>query len=187
MATHSSVLAWRIPGTEEPGGWPSMGSHRVGHDWSDLAAAAAADHRLNSCGTWAWLLRSVWDLSKSGIKTKSPALAGGFLTTEPPGKPEDRVLTEVSSQNEVFRVGPNAIWVWCPHKKRRLGHRHTWREDRVRTQGDCHAQAKQRRLWRNHAANPVISDLCPAEQWENKCPLFKPPSLWYFVMAALAN
>ena len=37
MATHSSVLAWRIPGTGEPGGLPSMGSHRVGHDWSDLA------------------------------------------------------------------------------------------------------------------------------------------------------
>ena len=42
MATHSSVLAWRIPGTGEPGGLPSMGSHRVGHDWSDLAAAVAA-------------------------------------------------------------------------------------------------------------------------------------------------
>ena len=42
MATHSSVLAWRIPGTEEPGGLPSMGSHRVGHNWSDLAAAAVA-------------------------------------------------------------------------------------------------------------------------------------------------
>ena len=42
MAAHSSVLAWRIPGTEEPGGLPSMGSHRVGHDWGDLAAAAAA-------------------------------------------------------------------------------------------------------------------------------------------------
>ena len=41
MATHSSVLAWRIPGTGETGGLPSMGSHRVGHDWSDLAAAAA--------------------------------------------------------------------------------------------------------------------------------------------------
>ena len=41
MATHSSVLAWRIPGMGEPGGMPSMGLHRVGHDWSDLAAAAA--------------------------------------------------------------------------------------------------------------------------------------------------
>ena len=41
MATHSSVLAWRIPGTGEPGGLLSMGLHRGGHDWSDLAAAAA--------------------------------------------------------------------------------------------------------------------------------------------------
>ena len=47
MATHSSVLAWRIPGTGEPGGLPSMVSHRVGHDWSDLAAAAVC---------WGWLL-----------------------------------------------------------------------------------------------------------------------------------
>ena len=39
MAPHSSVLAWRIPGTGRPGGLPSMGSHRVGHDWSDLALA----------------------------------------------------------------------------------------------------------------------------------------------------
>ena len=44
MATHSSVLAWRIPGPGEPGGLPSMGLHRVRHDWSDLAAAAALVH-----------------------------------------------------------------------------------------------------------------------------------------------
>ena len=81
MATHSSVLAWRIPGTGEPGGLPSMGSHRVGHDWSDLAAAAAAlsycvsssssDHYLNSafcCHLWFCLpvhclsVPSQWDL-----------------------------------------------------------------------------------------------------------------------------
>ena len=42
MATHSSVLAWRIPGMGEPGGLPSMGLRRVGHDRSDLAAAAVA-------------------------------------------------------------------------------------------------------------------------------------------------
>ena len=41
MTTHSSTLAWKIPWTKEPGGLPSMGSHRVGHDWSNLAAAAA--------------------------------------------------------------------------------------------------------------------------------------------------
>ena len=44
MATHSSVLAWRIPGTGEPGGLLSLGSHRVGHNWSDLAAAAGLYH-----------------------------------------------------------------------------------------------------------------------------------------------
>jgi len=44
MATHSSVLAWRIPGTGEPGGLPSVGSHRVGNDSGELAAAAAADY-----------------------------------------------------------------------------------------------------------------------------------------------
>ena len=42
MATHSSVFVWRIPGTAEAGGLQTVGSHRVGHDWSDLAAAAAA-------------------------------------------------------------------------------------------------------------------------------------------------
>ena len=45
MATHSSTLAWRIPWTDQPGRLLSMGSHRVGHDWSDLAAAAAAANK----------------------------------------------------------------------------------------------------------------------------------------------
>ena len=46
MATHSSTLAWRTPGTEEPGGLPSMESHRVGHDWCNLTAAAAPFPKL---------------------------------------------------------------------------------------------------------------------------------------------
>ena len=50
MATHSSVLDWRIPGTGEPDELPSMGSHRVGHDWSDLAAAAVFVY-AQSCPT----------------------------------------------------------------------------------------------------------------------------------------
>ena len=45
MATHPSVLAWRIPGMRKPGGLPSMGSHRVGHDWSDLAYLAIVNHQ----------------------------------------------------------------------------------------------------------------------------------------------
>ena len=47
MATHSSVLAWRTPGTGQPGGLPSMRSHRVGHDWSDLAAAGQRNNRFS--------------------------------------------------------------------------------------------------------------------------------------------
>ena len=49
MPTHSSVLAWRIPGTGEPGGLPSMGSHRVWHNWRDLAAAAAYTFQQTIC------------------------------------------------------------------------------------------------------------------------------------------
>ena len=45
---HSSVLAWRIPGMAKPGRLPSLGSHRVGHDWSDLAAAAATSWPINN-------------------------------------------------------------------------------------------------------------------------------------------
>ena len=48
MATHSSVLAWRIPGMGEPGGLPSVGSHRGGHDRSDLAAAAADKYKSHT-------------------------------------------------------------------------------------------------------------------------------------------
>ena len=70
MATHSSVLAWRIPGTAEPGWLPSIGSHRVGHDWSDLAAAAAGFPSVASgkestcqckrCGFDLWVGKITW-------------------------------------------------------------------------------------------------------------------------------
>ena len=66
MATHANVLAWRIPGTEEPDGLPSMGSHRVGHNWSDLAAVAAA-------GKW------MKPQSLTGLQA-SKAKGLGFLT-----------------------------------------------------------------------------------------------------------
>ena len=58
MATHSSVLAWRIPGMGEPGGLPSMRSHRVGHDWSDLAAAAGPN-RCPMYSRYKWVPRAV--------------------------------------------------------------------------------------------------------------------------------
>ena len=58
MATHSSVLAWRIPGTGESGGLPSLGSHRVGHDWGDLAAAAT--HTINTIPSLHMDLSGIW-------------------------------------------------------------------------------------------------------------------------------
>jgi len=89
MATHSSVLAWRIPRTGEPGGLPTMGSHRVGHDWWDLAAAAPR-HALG-----------MWDLGfLFRNRTLSPELEGRFLITGPSGKSQDSIksLKELKGQ-----------------------------------------------------------------------------------------
>ena len=63
MATHSSVLAWRIPGMAEPGGLPSMGLHRVRHDWSDLAAAAAHKASRDSIYSWYKQYPKIYQLS----------------------------------------------------------------------------------------------------------------------------
>ena len=68
MATHSSVLAWRIPGTGEPGGLPTMGSHRVGHNWSDLAAAAETTHPSQIRGTAQPTCRMMSEINGSCLK-----------------------------------------------------------------------------------------------------------------------
>ena len=73
MATHSSVLAWRILGTGEPGGLQSMGSHRVGHDWSDLAAVAAG--LMQAPGKVDTHLRA-------GGETRTPGLARNELCSD---------------------------------------------------------------------------------------------------------
>ena len=65
-AAHSSILAWRVPGTEEPGGLPSVRSHRVGHDWSNLAAAVEA-YMLELCAC-IWIFQ-IWFLTKLWFRT----------------------------------------------------------------------------------------------------------------------
>ena len=84
MATRSSVLAWRIPGTGEPGGLPSMGSHRIGHDWSHLAAAA--DDKESTCNARD-PVRSLYqeDPLEKGMATHSNILAWRIPWTEEPG------------------------------------------------------------------------------------------------------
>ena len=95
MATHSSVRAWRIPGMGEPGGLPSMGSHRVGHDWSDLAAAAAAsgsDGKESACN--AGNLGSIpgrEDPLERGMATHSSVLFWRIPWTEEPGRLQSMV------------------------------------------------------------------------------------------------
>ena len=97
MATHSNVPAWRIPGKAEPGGLPSMGSYRVGYDWSDLAAAAVTKQLANlpkksrvgeQMGTRSIILppilgknsqmclRSFWALTLLGVPASMPPAMG---------------------------------------------------------------------------------------------------------------
>ena len=70
MAPHSSVLAWRIPGMAEPGGLPSMGSHRVGHDWSNLAVAAAAVTQQTLAENWGSVASSRYFPSCVSLQSK---------------------------------------------------------------------------------------------------------------------
>ena len=98
MATHSSVLAWRIPGTGEPGGLPSMVSHRVGHDRSDLAAAAAAwAINLSSFSTFLlcfkcqmtteWLMLSSWTTSCVVLRGSASMMALNLSLSTSDGQP----------------------------------------------------------------------------------------------------
>ena len=128
MATHSSVLAWRIPGMEEPGGLPSLGSHRVGHDWSDLAAAAAA------APSWAFLvaqtvknLPAVWETQvrslgwedplEKGLATHSSILAWRSPWTEEPGGLWSIGSQRVSHDWVTFSLSAltdYVVWAWLP-------------------------------------------------------------------------
>ena len=95
MATHSSVLAWRIPGMGETGGLPSMGSHRVGHDWSDLGAAASScpsticwKHYVFShlIGLPPLLKISCQDLPGGTVDKNPPANVGDMCSIPDPGR-----------------------------------------------------------------------------------------------------
>jgi len=138
MTTHSSFLAWRIPGTGEPGGLPSMGSHRVGHDWSDLATAAAvkdmvfpvviygceswttkkAEHRRNDAfELWHWrrLLRVPWTARRSNqsiLKEISPEYSlKHYVEAETP------ILWPPDANNWLIWKDPDAGKDWRQEEK----------------------------------------------------------------------
>ena len=83
----------RVARASHCGGFSCCGAWALGTQASVVVAHRlsscgpwALECRLSSCGTWAWLLCSMWDLPGPGLKPMSPALAGGFLTTVPPGR-----------------------------------------------------------------------------------------------------
>ena len=93
MAPHSSTLAWRIPGTGEPGGRPSLGSHRVRHDWSDLAAAAAEEISVKNLP--AIQEKLVCDPLEKEMATHSIIFAWWIPWTKEPGRLESMGLQRV--------------------------------------------------------------------------------------------
>ena len=112
MATHSSVLAWRIPGTGEPGGLLSLGSHRVGHNWSNLAAT------IECCWSKMLLLLEedvrkhtrIFSLGKGKPNTKMTIKTP--VTSEMPGSIRSyRVWGWKRSPRSTLVVpGPDAVW-----------------------------------------------------------------------------
>ena len=105
METHSCVLAWRIPGTGGPGGLPSMGSHRVRHDWSDLAAAAAAGPILPVLISRALCLDIWWGKSLAFMQS-----LGYFLTSVLLPK----ISVQLAKFYEKLRLG---FWMECSELK----------------------------------------------------------------------
>ena len=102
MATHSSVLAWSIPGTAEPGGLPPMGSYGVGHNWSDLAAAAAFLKRVDITSYGKWKLRAL-----IGAGCGSQPLFGTERHTERFPRSEQGAVEA--------RLSPRCGLCWCEH------------------------------------------------------------------------
>ena len=109
MATHSSVLAWRIPGTGEPGGLPSMGLHKVGHNWSDLAAEA-------------WHLRSSKWVHVIILFPRTGVWPWSFRTSEPEVRSSVSLLPNFSSGvsilHPLYLLWEPFIPVLCPSAKK---------------------------------------------------------------------
>ena len=126
MAPHSSILVWRIPGMGEPGGLSSMGSHRVGHDWSDLAAAAAWTVAHQAPLSMGFSRQEYWsglpcpppgNLPNPRIECMSLSLLHwqvGSLPLVPPGILYIYIYTHIYIYNR-YKVIPSHIWDSLSH------------------------------------------------------------------------
>ena len=110
LFTHSSVLAWRIPGMKEPGGLPSMGSHRVGHDWSDLAAAAQYSCLENSLDRRGWWV-TIHRVTKSPTEWLTLSLRFNYLQLN-----YNQIKSPLSWNNSTPLIinRPRLEWDWDP-------------------------------------------------------------------------
>ena len=125
MATHSSVLAWRISGMGELGGLLSMGSHRVGHDWSDLAAAGTQHHLysvglhsiIESCnaktGTWACVHVASVFVVRIGLGGWGPSHLRSVMAREEGRTTLGKCVCVPRMPGEVICQWPH--WTDCPH------------------------------------------------------------------------
>ena len=107
MVTHSSVLAWGIPGTGEPGGLPSMGSHRIGHDWSDLAAKLVEDRWVSQ---WFYHLSLHAAAAAAAKSLQSCSTLCDPRDGSPPGSPVPGILQ--ARTLERVAISFSKAWKW---------------------------------------------------------------------------
>ena len=109
MATHSSVLAWRIPGMGEPGGLPSMRLHRVGHDWSDLASCSDYSHIKPPPRNFSLLIYPGCQVGRKQVHFRSLNQRAQVLTIsgsfQPPGPATGTIIFWLEDvQSKVFLI-----------------------------------------------------------------------------------
>ena len=113
MATHSSVLAWKIPGMVEPGGLPSMGSHRVGHDWSDLVVAVAQRVKCLPAMWETWVRSPSRDHALEKVMAShSSTLAWKIPWTEEPAWPKAIGKQSIASKGPKLCFSSGHVWIW---------------------------------------------------------------------------
>ena len=118
MATNSSVLAWRIPGIGEPGELPSMGSHRVGHDWSDLAAAAC-QIEWQTLFSWA---PKLLQMVTAAMKLKDAYSLGEKSYDQPRQhfKEQRHYFANKGPFSQSYGFSSSHVWMW------ELNHQESW-------------------------------------------------------------
>ena len=143
MATHSSVLAWRVPVMGEPGGLPSMGLHRVGHEWSNLAAAAvkAMVFPVVMCGCESWTIKKAecqknWFWIVVLEKTlESPLDCKEIQPVHPKGNPSWIFIgrTDVEAETPILWPADAKSWlIWKTLMLRKIGGRKRRGRQRMR-------------------------------------------------------